>query len=154
MKLRWTCEDKYKLTPGERRRYKGLLSYSEQSRQKRLMKLRSDYRAAVMMKPAYTTNQENQLRNPFMQVRSVAILAQKLSRSKWTLWHCQTTCSTGFVLIFWFGVCNPAFLVFCASLPFSWLPIARVKMHAHFLAWFAAFFCECWFSSWFCSWLP
>ena len=41
----------YKLTPEERRRYKGqMVSYSEQAGKNGPMKLRSNYRAAVMMK--------------------------------------------------------------------------------------------------------
>ena len=43
-----------------------LVSYFEQNRQK-WMKLRSDYKAGVMMKIACTTNQENQLKSPSIQ---------------------------------------------------------------------------------------
>ena len=48
------------------------------------MKLRSDFRAAVSMKIAYTTNQENQLKSPSIQVRKDAHDEDKKISPKFT----------------------------------------------------------------------
>ena len=57
------------------------------------------------------------------------ILAQELSRSKWTMWQSQTTCFTGFLLISWSKCLQPSFPCFCASHSIWWLPVVQVKTH-------------------------
>ena len=74
----------------------------------------------------------------------VAILAQELSWSKWTLWQSQTTCFTRFLLSSWSKCLQPSFLCFRASLSFWSLPIARVKMQCTLLCLDRRL--ECWFS--------
>ena len=45
-----------------------MVSHFEQVRLKSVVRLRSDFRVAVLIKTAYTMNQENKLKNPSIQV--------------------------------------------------------------------------------------
>ena len=83
---------------------------------------------------------------------SVAILAQEQSRSKWTLWQCQTTCFTGFLLISGSKCLQPSFLCFRASL-FVLFATDRASEDAMrtSLPGSPPFIFECWFSSRFWS---
>ena len=75
----------YKLTPEEKRRYKGhwYLTLNKTGKNGPV-KLRSDYRAAVTMKNRYTTNHENQLKSPSIQVSKDAYDEDKTFSQKIT----------------------------------------------------------------------
>ena len=82
-----------KLTPEERRRYKGQRHLTLNKAGKTgPMKLRSDYRAAVLMKIVYFMNQENKLKCVSIQVNNLSS-ARVDQRPGWQYWPSSSSSS-------------------------------------------------------------